>query len=160
MWQVVKLRHHQLTHLHIHIDVSRNVSWKFAKLPRVITLFIFQPIFIRFSQFCSIFFTLSSEIKLNLFRISPFTHSVHSEIICVVVSIDLSMFTSEWTNMYPICPNLWALGLILSAMPQNVYINFCRNHDVLFDLNSFFPTFALQNIQYKATEYINTQARK
>ena len=32
---------------------------------------IFQPIFIRFSLFCSNIFTLSSKIKLNLFRISP-----------------------------------------------------------------------------------------
>ena len=32
---------------------------------------IFQLIFITFSLFSSIFFTLSSEIKLNLFRISP-----------------------------------------------------------------------------------------
>ena len=32
---------------------------------------IFQPIFIRFSLFCSQYFTLSSEIKLNLFRSSP-----------------------------------------------------------------------------------------
>ena len=32
---------------------------------------IFQPIFIRFSLFCSKCFTLSSEIKLNLFRSSP-----------------------------------------------------------------------------------------
>ena len=32
---------------------------------------IFQPIFIRFSLFCSQNFTLSSEIKLNLFRSSP-----------------------------------------------------------------------------------------
>ena len=32
---------------------------------------IFQPIFIKFSLFCLKMFTLSSEIKLNLFRISP-----------------------------------------------------------------------------------------
>ena len=32
---------------------------------------IFQPIFIRFSLFCSQNFTLSSEIKVNLFRSSP-----------------------------------------------------------------------------------------
>ena len=32
---------------------------------------IFQQIFIMFSLFCSKMFTLSSEIKLNLFRISP-----------------------------------------------------------------------------------------
>ena len=34
---------------------------------------IFQPIFIRFSLFCSQNFTLSSEIKLNLFWSSPLT---------------------------------------------------------------------------------------
>ena len=36
---------------------------------------IFQPIFIRFSLFCSENFTLSSEIMLNLFRSSPLSHS-------------------------------------------------------------------------------------
>ena len=32
IWQVVRLWHHQLTHLYIYIDISRNVSWKFVKL--------------------------------------------------------------------------------------------------------------------------------
>ena len=32
---------------------------------------IFQPIFIRFSLFCSEYFTLSSEIKLDQLRTSP-----------------------------------------------------------------------------------------
>ena len=32
---------------------------------------IFQPIYIKLSLFCLKFFTLSSEIKLNLFQISP-----------------------------------------------------------------------------------------
>ena len=36
-------------------------------------LLIFQPIFIKLSLFCSEIFTLLSEIKLNLFRISPLT---------------------------------------------------------------------------------------
>ena len=62
--------HHQLTHLHIHIDWSRNVSWKFAKLQKYHNFLIFQSIFIRFSLFCSQIFTLSSEIKLILFWIS------------------------------------------------------------------------------------------
>ena len=35
---------------------------------------IFQPIFIRFSVFCSENFTLSSEIKLDQLRTSPLTH--------------------------------------------------------------------------------------
>ena len=34
---------------------------------------IFQPIFIKFSPFCLIIFTLSSAIKLNLFRNFPLT---------------------------------------------------------------------------------------
>ena len=37
---------------------------------------IFQPIFIRFSLFCSENVTLSSEIKLDQLRTSPLTHRV------------------------------------------------------------------------------------
>ena len=67
-WKIVRRWHQQLAHLHIHSDWSRTVSWKFAKFHNFL---IFQPIFIRFSLFCSEKFTLSSNIKLNLFRISP-----------------------------------------------------------------------------------------
>ena len=42
IWQVVRWWHHQLTHLHIHIDWSRNVLWKFAKLQSVITSLFFN----------------------------------------------------------------------------------------------------------------------
>ena len=42
IWQVVRQWHHQLTHLHIHIDWSRNVSRKFAKLENVITSLFFN----------------------------------------------------------------------------------------------------------------------
>ena len=42
IWQVVRRWHHQLTHLHIHIDWSRNVLWKFAKLESVITSLFFN----------------------------------------------------------------------------------------------------------------------
>ena len=63
--------HHQLTHLHIHTDWSRNVSWKFAKLQNFITSLFFN----RFSSgfHCSVQknFTLSSEIKLDQLRTSP-----------------------------------------------------------------------------------------
>ena len=72
IWQVVRRWHHQLAHLHIHIDWSRNVLWKFAKLQSVVTFLIFQPIFIRISLFCSQYFTLSSEIKLNPVPEFPF----------------------------------------------------------------------------------------
>ena len=40
-WKIVR-RWHQLTHLHIHIDWSRNVFWKFAKLQSVITSLFFN----------------------------------------------------------------------------------------------------------------------
>ena len=42
IWQVVRWWHHQLTHSHIHIDWSRNVLWKFAKLQSVITSLFFN----------------------------------------------------------------------------------------------------------------------
>ena len=73
IWQVVRWWHHQLTHLHIHIDWSRNVLWKFAKIQSVHNFLIFQPIFIRFSLLCLEIFTLSSEIKLNLLWSSSLT---------------------------------------------------------------------------------------
>ena len=44
---------------------------------------IFQPIFIRFSLFCSKFFTLSSEIRLNLFRSSPLSPLGSAKIVCL-----------------------------------------------------------------------------
>ena len=65
-WKHVRRWHHHLTHLHIHIDWSRNVSWKICETLKCHNLLIFQPIFIRFSLLCLKFFTLSSEIKLNL----------------------------------------------------------------------------------------------
>ena len=75
IWQVMRLWHHQLTHLHIHIGVTRNVSWKFAKLQSVIT-----SLFFNFNQFSSSFHCLVRKlllfllkIKLKLFWISPLT---------------------------------------------------------------------------------------
>ena len=58
--------HHHLTHLHIHIDWSRNVSWKFAKLQSVITSLFFNRFSSGFHCYVWKIFTLSSEIKLNL----------------------------------------------------------------------------------------------
>ena len=45
--------------------------FKICETSKCHNFLIFQPIFIRFSLFCSKIFTLSSEIKLNLFRSSP-----------------------------------------------------------------------------------------
>ena len=51
---------------------------------------IFQPIFIRFSLFCSENFTLSSEIKLDQLRTSPLTTS------SVCMPARTRTHTSEW----------------------------------------------------------------
>ena len=67
--QVVRLWHHQLTHLHINVDVSSFV--KICETSKCHNFLIFRPIFIKFWLFCLKMFTLSSEIKFNLFRISP-----------------------------------------------------------------------------------------
>ena len=72
IWQVVRWWHHQLTHLHIHIDWSRNVLWKFAKLQSVITSLFFNRFSSGFHCLCLKIFTLSSEIKLNLLWSSSF----------------------------------------------------------------------------------------
>ena len=73
--------HHQLTHLHIHIDWSRNVSWKIVKLQNVITSLFFNQFSSGFQYFVQKFLTLSSEIKLNLVWMSSLswpTFSPHS----------------------------------------------------------------------------------
>ena len=41
-WEIVRRWHHQLAHLHIHTNWSRNVSWKFVKLQSVITFLFFN----------------------------------------------------------------------------------------------------------------------
>ena len=74
IWQVVRQWHHQLAHLHIHIDWSRNVLWKLVKFQSVITSLFFNQISSGFHCFVQKFVTLSSEIKLNLFRSSPLKH--------------------------------------------------------------------------------------
>ena len=51
---------------------------KICKTSKCHNFLIFQPIFIRFSLFCSQNFTLSSEIKLNLFRSSPLSYLLHT----------------------------------------------------------------------------------
>ena len=72
IWQVVRRWHHQLTHLYSIYSYRcfQKCSVQICKTSKV-NFLIFQPIFIKFSLFFLKFFTLSSEIKLKLFRISP-----------------------------------------------------------------------------------------
>ena len=83
IWQVVRWWHHQLTHLHIHIDWSRNVLWKFAKLQNVITSLFFNRFSSGFHYYVWKFLLVFLKFKLNLFRIPPLsfdrrkTHTTH-----------------------------------------------------------------------------------
>ena len=64
--------HHQLTHLNIHKDWSRNVFRKNVKFQNVTTLFnISYPIFIMFAPICREIFMLSFEIMVILDWTSP-----------------------------------------------------------------------------------------
>ena len=82
-WEIVRRWHHQLAHLHIHTNWSRNVTWKFAKLQSVITFLFFNRFSSGFHCFYSQIFTLSYEIKLNLFRISPLTMFIIKNLSCM-----------------------------------------------------------------------------
>ena len=71
IWKIVRAWHHQLAHLNIHKDWSRNVSWKNVKFQNVIT-----PLFlIRFSSFLhqsvGEIFILSFEFMVILDWTSP-----------------------------------------------------------------------------------------
>ena len=70
-WKIVRRWHHQLTHLHIHTELVKKCFLKICETSKFHNFLIFQPIFIRFSLFCSENFTLSSEIKLDQLRTSP-----------------------------------------------------------------------------------------
>ena len=62
-WEIVRRWHHQLAHLHIHTNWSRNVSWKFAKLQSVIT-------FLFFNRFSSGFHCFIHKCLLFLMKLS------------------------------------------------------------------------------------------
>ena len=72
-WEIVRRWHHQLAHLHIiySYQLVKKCFLKICETSKCHYNSYFQPIFIRFSLFYSQIFTLSYEIKLNLFRISP-----------------------------------------------------------------------------------------
>ena len=77
IWQVVRWWHHQLTHLHINIDWSRNVLWKFAKLQSVITSLFFNRFSSGFHCYVWKILLFFLKFKLNLFRISPLMLGQH-----------------------------------------------------------------------------------
>ena len=145
-WKIVRWWHHQLTHLHIHIDWSRNVSWKFAETSECHThsFLIFQPIFIRFSLFCSKFFTLSSEIKLNLLWISSLRFTIQ---------LNPYLFPSCLADLYNIVSNQYQCNhMTRECWSYSPHLSMCCNyplgiltmHNVVFlSFSSFFVCFSL-----------------
>ena len=105
IWQVVRRWHHQLTHLHIHTDWSRNVSWKFAKLQHFITSLFFN----RFSSgfHCFVQKILLFLLKLiDQLRTSPLNFFLNvvqwtskmcplSNIKCISFSVSLQIHLKE-----------------------------------------------------------------
>ena len=94
---------------------------KICETSKCHNFFIFQPIFIRFSPFCSQNFTLSSEIKLNLFRSSPLKHHWHT-----VNGIPLTYHRCQWItiDISPLpTPQTVKLNGALMVLPMVVYLN-------------------------------------
>ena len=69
-WKIVRRWDHQLTHVHIHIDCSRNVSKKITEFQNFISSLFFNTIYIKFSLFYSNFHSLY-WLNLNPDRIFP-----------------------------------------------------------------------------------------
>ena len=71
IWKIVRAWHHQLAHLNIHKDWSRNVFRKNVKFQNGLNFLISYPIFIIFAPICREIFTLSFEIMVILDWTSP-----------------------------------------------------------------------------------------
>ena len=99
IWQVVRWWHHQLTHLHIHIDWSRNVLWKFAKLQSVITSLFFNRFSSGFHCYVWKFLLFSSEIKLNLLWSFSLIRSHNGYVVLIRIHIP-SLSFKMWPNIY------------------------------------------------------------
>ena len=124
---------HQLTHLHIHIDCSINVSLKITKIQSFIS-FLF---FIRFTSncHCSILFFFSFYwINLNLDRISPLisTITVHDHYMAVetgywIIQNDIQIIV-EYLWKWAVCNRvlIGTQGLVHESEVQ------CRQPQILF----------------------------
>ena len=101
-WKIVRRWHHQLTHLHIHTDWSRNVSWKFAKLQNFITSLFFN-------RFSSGFHCSVQKILLFLLKSAPdFPFKMRKECISYIWPIDLPSHAQ-------VCNESWNTKLYLSG---------------------------------------------
>ena len=87
---------------------------------------IFQTIFIKFSLFCSKFVTLSSEIKLNLFWISPFNWLYTCARTIIHIHSYANIDTHKYTSIHArelITPHLVIRGVSRDHVVLNVLSN-------------------------------------
>ena len=77
IWKIVRAWHHQLAHLNIHKDWSRNVSWKKCEISKCHNFLISYPIFIIFALFCREYFSLS----FKFFKILVWISSLRSKVL-------------------------------------------------------------------------------
>ena len=106
-WEIVRWWHHQLAHLHIHTNWSRNVSWKFAKLQSVITFLFFNQFSSGFHCFIHKFLLFLMKLSLNLFRISPLNSKMlymPIQMMCVAVSLK-HVIARAYFYTFAVCVN-------------------------------------------------------
>ena len=130
IWQVVRWWHQQLTHLHIHIDWSRNVLWKFAKLQNVITSLFFDRFSSGFHYYVWKFLLVFLKFKLNLFRISPLKvviHHTQSVKLYLTVTLMLTHCSSDNTSEHRVLPSVELLSSVTKVlMLQSVSVTKCK----------------------------------
>ena len=88
-WEIVRRWHHQLAHLHIHTNWSRNVSWKFVKLQSVIT-------FLFFNRFSSGFHCFIHKFLLFLMKLKHKASFGKSENLSKIFFAEILVFDHDY----------------------------------------------------------------
>ena len=132
IWQVVRWWHHQLTHFHIHIDWSRNVLWKFAKLQSVITSLFFNQFSSGFHCYVWNILLFLLKFKLYLFRISPLImHNLLSEAGGTIWIDGLPVIVWHTPHTLPLTSVHYLNFHIAADLDQKLTSIFRNNHELL-----------------------------
>ena len=115
----------------------KNCFLKICETSKCHNFLIFQPILIRFSLFCWILFTLSSEIKLNLFWISSLM-KLYTK--CTSTSPG-GLCNTNPGQQNPRCAQLWSLQTPCLMMLWSFLAPWWRVHPKIFH-----PKFGFQGI--------------
>ena len=93
--------HHQLTHLNIHKEWSRNVFPKKCEISKCHNCLISYPIFIIFAPICGEIFTLSFEIMLILDWTSPLSDTKR-KLLPIVICLGDNRYTSTKDTIHAV----------------------------------------------------------